>query len=137
MENSETSRATAASQPTTASENTLVPAGRVNGTTVYSRSGEKIAKVEDVAIEKVGGKVAYAILSFGGFLGMGENYRPVPWNMLHYDARQGGFVIDCDKGQLEQAPSFRPDDLSGWTDFETRDAIYEHYRPYGAVPYWA
>jgi len=117
-------------------EHPLIPAGRVNGTAVFNREGEKLGQVEDVAIEKVSGRVAYAILSFGGFLGVGERYYPVPWKVLTYDLDRGGYVIPCDKDQLENAPSFDTEDLSGWDDTDVRDRVFGYYAPYGAEPYW-
>lgn len=117
-------------------EHPLIPAGRVNDTDVYNRAGEKLGQVEDVAIDKVSGRVAYAILSFGGFLGLGERYYPVPWSVLTYDRDKRGYVIPCDKDQLENAPSFEADELSGWDDTDTRTGIYGYYGAYGASPYW-
>jgi hypothetical protein len=126
----ETPRRRSAARP----EHPLIPAGRVNGTHVFSLSGEKLGKVEDVALDKVGGRVAYAILSFGGLLGMGESYYPVPWNKLRYDTERRGYVIPCDKATLEAAPSFEPEELSGWEDSHLRDRIFEYYNPYGFPP---
>ncbi|MFC3079694.1 PRC-barrel domain-containing protein [Phenylobacterium terrae] len=117
-------------------EHPLIPADRVNGTDVYNTGGEKIGKVEDVAIEKVSGKVAYAIMSFGGFLGIGERYHPIPWSLLRYDVDKRGYVIPCDREALENAPSFDAEELSGWDDGDSRDAIYAHYMRYGVNPYW-
>lgn len=118
-------------------EHPLIPAERVNGTDVYNRQGEKLGAVEDVAIDKVSGRVAYAILGFGGFLGIGERYHPVPWELLTYDAERRGYVIPCQEEQLKNAPTFDAAELSGWDDTDTRDAIYRYYGPLGAAPYWA
>lgn len=115
----------------------LIPADRVNGTDVYSPAGEKLGKIEDVAIDKVSGEVAYAILSFGGFLGVGEQYHPVPWRLLTYDVDKGGYVIPCSKDEIEGAPSIDREELSGWNDEASRDAIYGYYAPWGVGPYWA
>lgn len=117
-------------------EHPLIPAGRVNGTAIYNREGEKLGSVEDVAIDKVSGRVAYAILSFGGFLGMGERYHPVPWNLLTYDVERRGYVIPCDKAQLEAAPTIDTEELSGWDDTDVRERLYGYYGSYGAAPYW-
>ncbi len=114
----------------------LIPAGRVNGTEVYSPSGEKLGKIEDVALEKVSGEVAYAIVSFGGFLGLGSEHHPVPWRMLRYDLGLRGYVIPCEKEQLKAAPGIDRDALSGWDDAIEREGIYNFYGPYGARPYW-
>ena len=119
-----------------APEHPLIPAGRVSGADVYSPSGEKLGKIEDVALEKVGGEVAYAILSFGGFLGLGADYHPVPWRMLRYDVERRGYVIPCESDQLTDAPHIRREELSGWDDSRSRDDIYAFYGPHGARPYW-
>ncbi|MCR5879647.1 PRC-barrel domain-containing protein [Phenylobacterium sp. J367] len=108
----------------------------MSGADVYSPSGDKLGKIEDVALEKVGGEVAYAILSFGGFLGLGADYHPVPWRMLRYDVERRGYVIPCESDQLAEAPGIRREDLIGWDDSSVRDAIYAFYEPYGARPYW-
>ena len=81
----------------------LIPADRVNGTDVYNAAGDKLGKIEDIAIDKVSGQVAYAILSFGGFLGLDERYHPMPWSLLRYDVDKGGYVVPLDKAQLEGA----------------------------------
>lgn len=114
----------------------LIPADRVNGTDVVSKTGEKLGKIEDVAIEKISGDVAYAILSFGGLLGIGARYHPVPWKLLKYDTDKRAYVIPMNKGDLEQAPTIDETELSGWSDELSRNSIYQFYSPYGVGPYW-
>jgi hypothetical protein len=114
----------------------LVPAGRVNGKRVFNTVGDKLGEVEDVAIDKLSGQVAYAILSFGGFLGLGEDYFPVPWSLLTFDPELGGFVIPFDKEELKDAPRINREELSGWDDTAAREAIFGYYNQYGAGPYW-
>jgi sporulation protein YlmC with PRC-barrel domain len=114
----------------------LIPADRVNGTDVVSPNGDKLGKIEDVAIEKVSGEVAYAILSFGGLFGIGAKYHPVPWRLLDYDAEKRAYVIPVTKADLEKAPTIDETELSGWNDSLSRDAIYGYYSPYGVGPYW-
>ncbi len=94
----------------------LIAASKVNGTPVYYRSGEKLGSVYDVMIDKSSGRIAYAIMSFGGFLGMGNHYHPLPWANLTYDARQGGYVVNIDRSRLEGAPSYRSSDTLPWND---------------------
>jgi hypothetical protein len=84
----------------------LISAGKVQGTNVYNTNGDSLGEVYDVMIDKLSGKVAYAIMSFGGFLGVGERYHPLPWNTLKYDTRQGGYVVGLTRQQLEGAPTF-------------------------------
>ena len=117
-------------------EHPLIPADRVNGTDVVSKSGEKLGKIEDVAIEKVSGDVAYAILSFGGVMGIGAKYHPVPWKLLKYDSEKRAYVIPMSKDDLEHAPMIDQKELSGWSDELSRDAIYGFYSSYGVGPYW-
>jgi sporulation protein YlmC with PRC-barrel domain len=114
----------------------LIPADRVNGTDVYNKAGEKLGKIEDVAIEKVSGEVAYAILSFGGVLGIGAKYHPVPWKLLKYDTDKRAYVIPMKKEDLTDAPMIDETELSGWTDEATREVIYSYYAGYGVGPYW-
>lgn len=114
----------------------LVPADRVNGTAVFDSAGQKLGHVEDIAIDKVSGRVAYAILSFGGFLGVGEHYYPVPWSLLDYDVEKGGYVVPLDKAKVEAAPSFEAKELSGWSDKQARDEIFGYYSAFGVAPYW-
>jgi hypothetical protein len=115
----------------------LIPADRVNGTDVYSKAGDRLGKIEDVAIEKVSGEVAYAILSFGGVLGLGAKYHPVPWRLLKYDADKRAYVIPLKKADLEKAPMIDETELSGWNDELSREAIYSYYGAYGVGPYWS
>ena len=82
----------------------LISAGKVQGTNVYNTGGDSLGEVYDVMIDKRSGKVAYAIMSFGGLLGVGERYHPLPWNTLKYDTRQGGYVVGLTREQLEGAP---------------------------------
>jgi sporulation protein YlmC with PRC-barrel domain len=115
----------------------LIFASKVRHTPVFTTDGERIGHVEDLAIEKVGGSVAYAILSFGGFLGIGERYHPVPWSVLSYDPLRGGYVTALDKGQLEAAPSYALAELADIGDTERyRESIYSYYGAFGATPYW-
>lgn len=82
----------------------LIAASKVEGTAVYDAQGENVGKIYDVMIDKTSGQVAYAILSFGGFMGIGSDYYPLPWTALAYDERLGGYVSNVDKSLLEGAP---------------------------------
>lgn len=88
----------------------LISAGKVQGTPVYNPKGERLGSVEDVMIDKLSGVVAYAVLSFGGFLGIGDRHHPLPWQVLDYDTNHGGYVVDLDKETLKGAPSYAADD---------------------------
>ena len=83
-----------------------IEASRVSGTSVYDTQGEKLGSIDDVVLGKRDGRVKYAILSFGGFLGIGEEHYPLPWEALKYDERQGGYVVGIPIEQLKGAPSY-------------------------------
>lgn len=84
----------------------LIASNKVEGTAVYNRQGEKLGEVYNFMVGKRSGEVAYAILSFGGFLGIGQKYHPLPWNALTYDTGKKGYVIDADKERLMRAPNY-------------------------------
>lgn len=94
----------------------LIASDRVEGTAVYNRQGEQLGSVHNFMVDKTTGQVAYAVMSFGGFLGMGESYHPLPWTMLSYDTSQGGFVVDLDKDRLEGAPTYDRTQEAQWGD---------------------
>ncbi len=86
---------------------TLISSDKVESTAVYDRGGEKLGSIHSVMIDKISGKVPYAVMSFGGFfLGIGDRYHPLPWHVLTYDTRQGGYVVDLDRSKLEGAPTY-------------------------------
>lgn len=109
----------------------LIAASKVNGTTVYNRAGEKLGSVYDVMLDKLSGKAEYAIMSFGGFLGIGDSYHPLPWNKLTYDPNMGGFVVDLDRDRLERAPSYSASDATVWDDPDYGRRISDYYGPVG------
>ncbi len=90
----------------------LIAGGKVAGTDVYSLEAEHIGSIEDVMLDKPTGRVAYAVMSFGGFMGMGSKHYPLPWEMLRYDTTLGGYVVKLDKARLERAPVAE----EGWAD---------------------
>src|ERR1700740_416026 len=87
----------------------LIASDRVEGTAVRRPNGDKIGHIERLMIDKITGKVSYAILSFGGFLGIGTNLLPLPWARLTYNPRFEAYQLDIDDGELGRAPSFRVD----------------------------
>lgn len=109
----------------------LIAAERVNGTNVYNLKGEKLGHVEDIMIDKVTGKAIYAVMSFGGFLGMGEKQHPLPWSTLKYDQQQGGYVVDLDRKLLEGAPTYEGEDFTWTSDYGRRVDKY-----YNVPTYW-
>jgi sporulation protein YlmC with PRC-barrel domain len=99
----------------------LIAASKVNGTSVYNTAGEKLGTVYDVMLDKISGQAEYAIMSFGGFLGIGDKYHPLPWHQLNYDPAQGGYVVNLDRNLLEDAPVYTPGELGTWDDVRGRD----------------
>ena len=93
----------------------LVPAATLTGTGVYNLDGEKLGVIDDVMIDKFTGRAIYAVMSFGGFLGLGEKYHPLPWAALRYDPLRGGYMVNLDKQRLERAPSYGRDKPFDWT----------------------
>ncbi len=112
---------------------TLISADKVKGTTVYNTGGEKLGSVEDVMIDKRSGKVVYAVMSFGGFLGIGDRHHPLPWGVLKYDTGEDGYVVALDKKTLEGAPTFGRDETVDWTDRAWGTSLHNYY---GIPPYW-
>jgi hypothetical protein len=110
----------------------LISSDKVEGTAVYNRGSEKLGSIHSVMIDKVSGKVSYAVMSFGGFLGIGDRYHPLPWHVLTYDTGQGGYVVDLDRNVLEGAPSYSSTEMPDWSDPEWSRRVENYYggRPY-------
>jgi hypothetical protein len=104
----------------------LIGSDKVEGTSVYDSHSEKIGSIERVMIEKRSGQVAYAVLSFGGFLGIGSDYYPIPWASLSYDTRLGGYRTNLTEEQLRGAPKYGGNDWD-WEDRERGRKVYEYY----------
>jgi len=116
---------------TTVQAHRLVSSDRVIGTDVYGVGGdEAIGQIDHLFIEKVSGRIAYAIMNFGGFLGLAHKYYPIPWTALKYDTELGGYRTGITESQLRDAPEFS-DDMLEDRDWEIR--THEHY---GVTPYW-
>lgn len=105
----------------------------VIGRKVVNLQKEGLGKVEEVMIDAVSGRVAYAVLSFGGFLGLGDKLFAVPWQTLNYDPQQEAFVINADKRAVENAPGFDKNNWPDMSDTMLRTSIYNYYK---ADPYW-
>jgi sporulation protein YlmC with PRC-barrel domain len=93
-------------RPARPARSNLIASNKVEGTAVYNRQGETLGEVYNFMVGKRSGQVAYAIMSFGGFLGIGQKYHPLPWNALTYDTSKKGYVVDADKERLMSAPSY-------------------------------
>jgi sporulation protein YlmC with PRC-barrel domain len=111
----------------------LIGSDKVDGTAVYGTDQNKIGSVQRVMIDKLSGKVAYAVISFGGFMGLGEDYYPVPWNSLKYDTNLGGYVTGITEASLKGAPKYSRNSEWDWSR-ENDQRVYQHYK---AAPYWS
>jgi sporulation protein YlmC with PRC-barrel domain len=111
----------------------LIASDKVEGTAVYGPDGDEIGRIENLMIDKLSGKVAYAVLSFGGFLGMGTDHYPLPWSMLKYDEKKGGYRASINREQLETAPRYHEDDPWDWASPESKAQIDRHYRPFALI----
>jgi sporulation protein YlmC with PRC-barrel domain len=105
----------------------LIASNKVEGTTVYNESGEKLGSIYNFMVNKRSGQVEYAVLTFGGLFGLGADYYPLPWSVLTYDTNQGGYVVNLDKSLLEKAPRYSNTDEP---EFD-RDYGREVYGYYG------
>ena len=110
----------------------LISSDKVAGTAVYNLQGEHLGSVYNLMVDKISGQVVYAVMSFGGFLGIGESYHPLPWRMLKYDVRQGGYVVDLDRRRLEGAPSYTERNIPNWSDRTFGHRVDDYY---GVPPY--
>jgi sporulation protein YlmC with PRC-barrel domain len=95
---------------------TLIGSDKVEGTAVYGADGEKIGSIERVMIDKASGRVSYAVLGFGGFLGLGNEHYPLPWQSLKYDTSLGGYVTGVTAEQLRGAPHYGETSEWNWSD---------------------
>lgn len=110
--------------------NPLISSSDVNGTAVYSTNGDRIGSIDHLMIDKSSGRVAYAVMGSGGFLGIGSDYTPVPWDALKYDTALEGYVTGITVDKFRDAPE-RSDNWQSDRDWEQRTWNY-----YGLTPYW-
>jgi hypothetical protein len=102
----------------------------VNGTNVYGAGDSKVGSIDHLMIERRSGRVTYAVMTFGGFLGLGQSHYPIPWAALKYDEALGGYRTGITQEQLENAPAFSD---GSWSDRNWEAMTHRHY---GASPYW-
>jgi hypothetical protein len=108
----------------------LIGSDKVEGTAVYGADSQKIGTIERVMIDKVSGQVRYAVLSFGGFLGIGNDHYPLPWQSLKYDTNLGGYVTGITEDRLRGAPKYTTEQSWNWSDPAAGRMVNDHY----AVP---
>lgn len=103
----------------------------VQGTTVYGLDGSQVGEIDHLMIDKTSGRVTYAVMSFGGFLGLGHSHFPLPWGALKYDTSLGGYRTGVTENQLKDAPALSDD---SWSDRSWEQRVHKHY---GVAPYWS
>ena len=119
--------------PAQGSENLIVSAGTLMGNRVRNAASEDLGKIEEIMIDVNAGRIAYAVLSFGGFLGIGDKLFAVPWDSLVLDGSAQEFILDVEKEVLENAPGFDKDNWPDMADATWGTEIHGHY---GKKPYW-
>ena len=104
----------------------VISSDKVEGSAVYNVNGDKLGSIDDLMIDKLSGQVRYAVMEFGGFLGMGTDRYPLPWSMLKYDTKFDGYVVPVDKSQLEKAPRYSPNETPDYSD-EYGRKVHDYY----------
>ncbi len=118
---------------TASGHTSAIRAKKVLGTNVKDQSGRKIGEIEDVVLDKQSNNILFAVVGFGGFLGMAEKYHPIPWSALDYDPAENSYVVSYTKEQLQAAPSGSIDELTGGDGTSFRDRAFDYYK---APRYW-
>jgi hypothetical protein len=111
----------------------LIASDRVEGTPVYRTNGEKIGTIQRLMIDKISGSVAYAVLRYGGLLGIGEKHMPLPWGKLKFEPLMHGYQVDMSDDEFAKAPSYAADKEFDWGDRSQEMRLHDYYR---ARPYW-
>lgn len=111
----------------------IVPAKTVIGSSVVNANYEDLGTIQDLVLDAGAGRIAYAVLSFGGFLGLGDKYFAIPWNAFDFHLAEKRIVLNVDKELLEKAPGFDKDNWPNMADTTWGTSIYKHY---GLAPYW-
>lgn len=112
---------------------TCLAASKLKGLAVKNRARENLGDIQEFMIDLTDGRVAYAVLSFGGFLGLGDKLFAIPMSSLSYDKDDDCFVLDVDKQTLERAQGFDKDNWPTFADSKFHESTYAYYK---AKPYW-
>jgi len=114
---------------TASGHTSAILASKVKGTTVYNTTGEKIGHIEDVVLDKTSDRIMFVALGFGGLLGMGEKFYPVPWSVLDFNTEKDGYIVPLSKSEIDEAPAYELDDLTRSDgDFDSiRRQSYAYY----------
>ena len=115
---------------TSSGHTTAILASKVKGTAVYNNEGDRIGTVEDVVLDKLSNQIMFAALGFGGVLGIGEKYYPVPWSLLDYNEDKGGYIVPLNKERIENAPAYDLKDLTKHDGSlgSIREKTYSYYK---------
>src|ERR1700742_919028 len=105
----------------------MIGSDKVAGTAVYGADSTKIGSIERLMIDKMSGKVSYAVLSFGGFLGLGDDHYPLPWHSLKYDTNLGGYITGITESQLKGAPKYGNETAWNWSDPAQSRSVNDYY----------
>ena len=111
----------------------VMSAHTLEGNSVVNRQGETLGEIQDIMIDVPSGRVGYAVLSFGAFLGMGDKLFAIPWSVLTLDADNERFILDVPKERLDSAPGFDKDHWPSMADQRWGTEIHSYY---GTQPYW-
>jgi sporulation protein YlmC with PRC-barrel domain len=118
---------------TSSGHTSAIRVSKVLGTNVQDPSGHKIGEVKDIVVDKESNNIMFAVLSFGGILGVGEKYHPIPWASLDYDESRNAYVVNYSKEQLQAAPVGSVEELTRNDGLDFRDRTYAYYE---ADRYW-
>jgi hypothetical protein len=124
---------TTTKMPTAPKPHSLIASDRVEGTAVRRSDGKKIGDIQRLMIDKLSGKVAYAVLHFGGFLGIGDKHLPVPWQLMRYNPSLEAYEINLSDDELAKAPSYDAKSEFDWGDRDREIVIHDYYK---TMPYW-
>jgi uncharacterized protein YrrD len=118
---------------TSAGDTSPIRGTKVIGTTVKDPAGQTIGTVTDVILDKTSNSIMFAVISFGGFLGIGEKYHPIPWGELDYVPQNEAYIVNYTRQQLEAAPHDTIEELTRDNGILTRERTYDYY---GVARYW-
>ncbi|MGZ8422768.1 MAG: PRC-barrel domain-containing protein [Nitrospira sp.] len=111
----------------------LLPASTIEGTAVQNAAGEDLGEINELMIDLEKGRIAYAVLSFGGFLGMGDKLFALPWEALNIGPEGDVFILNVPREKLDNAPGFDKDNWPDWADASWGETVHTYY---GYKPYW-
>jgi len=108
-------------------QHSMIASDRVEGTAVYSRTGERLGHIERFMVDKLSGQTQYAVLGFGGLFGLANRHCPLPWQALTYDTDKGGYVVNLTREDLEKAPSYDEEGGEPEYDRDYNVRVYDYY----------